>query len=64
MNRRQSCNLVFSQLNGPAADLPAADLPAASCLSVPRFGGQMRTGGEGWSPGSAWPPSFPGAAYL
>lgn len=23
VNRRQSCNLVFSQLNGPAADLPA-----------------------------------------
>lgn len=23
VNRRQSCSLVFSQLNGPAADLPS-----------------------------------------
>lgn len=48
MNRRQGCNLVFAQLNGSAADLPAA-----SSLLVPRCGGQMRTGGEGWGPGSA-----------
>ena len=59
MNSRQGCNLVFSQLNGPTADLPAA-----SSLLVPQCGGQMRTGREGWSLGSAWPLSFPGAAYL
>lgn len=42
MNRRQSCNLVFSQLNGPAADLPAA-----LSLLVPQCGGEMRAGGGG-----------------
>lgn len=44
VNRRQSCNLVFSQLNGPAADPPAA-----LSLFVPQCGGQMRTGRQGWS---------------
>lgn len=38
MNRRQNCNLVFSQLNGSAADLPAA-----SSVSVPLGRRQMRT---------------------
>lgn len=38
VNRRQSCNLVFSQLNGSAADLPAA-----SSVSVPLGRHQMRT---------------------
>lgn len=47
-NRRQSCNLVFSQLNGPAADLPAV-----LSLLVPPCGGEMRIVGEGWSLGSA-----------
>lgn len=36
LNRRQSCYLVFSQLNGPSADLPAA-----LSLLVPRCGGQI-----------------------
>lgn len=35
---------MFSQLNGPAADPPAA-----LSLFVPQCGGQMRTGGQGWS---------------
>lgn len=41
VHRRQSCNLVFSQLNGPAANLPAA-----SGLLLPRCW-QMRTGRSG-----------------
>lgn len=44
VNRRQSCNLVFSQLNGSAADLPAA-----SSVSVPLGMCQMRTVRKGRS---------------
>lgn len=38
MNRRQSCNLVFSQLNGPTADLPAA-----STVLLPSSRGEIST---------------------
>lgn len=54
VNRRQSCNLVFSQLNGPAADLLVA-----SSVSVSQGRGQMRTVRERWSPGCARRLSFP-----
>lgn len=59
MSRRQSCNLVFSQLNGLAADLPAA-----SSLSVPLVWRANEDCQGGVEPRNTQPFSFPGAAYL